>query len=211
MYRESNMTLNDAPERLNKIKALIFDYNGVVTTRGTFSSLVQEYCLRLGKEPHILDEIVTRRWKEARIGKIDEKLLWSDIANYLGYDKTKLREEWITQFPVRRDLLKKIKDYKKSYKVGLLTNEVRDWMESSIKTNNLKDYFDVIVTSYEEGVAKPDPKIFQIMVEKLGFLPQECVYVDDQLKNTVAASKLGFNSILFSSVEQMEKEMKKYV
>ncbi len=192
------------------IRAIIFDYNGVLTTRGTFTDLIVEYCQQMGKDSEGLATIVTSRWKEARIGKVEASLLWKDIAGYLGYNEIKLREEWIERFPVRLDMLDKIKYYKNSHKIGLLTNEVRDWMEPAIEMYGLQDCFDVIVTSYEEGVAKPDARIFEIMLKRLKVQAQDCVYIDDQLKNTTAATGLGFKTILFSSVGQMEKDLKLY-
>jgi len=189
------------------IKALIFDYNGVLTARGTFQGLVIEYCQKKGKNPQELENIVTERWNLARVGKIDSQLFWQNIASYLGYDQKQLRQEWITRFPLRQELLGKIKQYRTQYKTALLTNEVKDWMEESISKNKLHDYFDAIITSYEAGVAKPDPKIFLLTLDKLGVKAEECVFIDDQAKNVDAAQKLGFNVIQFVFMEEMEQSL----
>jgi len=191
------------------IKALIFDYNGVLTTRGTFHELILEYSQKKGKNPQELEKIVTERWNLARLGKIDSQLFWQDIASYLGYDQKQLRQEWIDHFPIREGILERIAQYKTKYKTALLTNEIKDWMEESIPKNRLHDYFDAIITSYEAGIAKPDPRIFLLALQKLAVKTEECVFIDDQEKNVTAAEKLGFKVIRFVSMEEIEKEMKR--
>ncbi len=183
------------------IKALIFDYNGVLTTRGNFQELISQY----GKKAPELERLVVERWDLARVGKSD---FWPKIASYLKLPEDQVRQEWIAQFPLRSELLEKITQYKAKYKTALLTNEIKDWLEESISKNELHDYFDTIVTSYETGFAKPDPRIFLLTLNRLGVKAEECVFIDDQAKNTTAAADLGFKVIQFISVEQMEEEMR---
>jgi len=68
------------------------------------------------------------------------------------------------------------------------------------------DFFDLLddfVISGEVGHIKPDPEIFEIMLEKIGKPAQECLFIDDSLTNIKQAQKMGFATIHFRSPEQL--------
>jgi putative hydrolase of the HAD superfamily len=67
--------------------------------------------------------------------------------------------------------------------------------------------FDVLVWSYQLGVAKPDPAIFRYTLGKLGTLPEETLFIDDKQPNVEAARNLGFQAIEYSSVERLREEL----
>jgi 2-haloacid dehalogenase len=69
------------------------------------------------------------------------------------------------------------------------------------------DLFDDILVSGEVKLIKPDPALFQLFLRKINRLPQECVMIDDTLKNIEAAQKMGFVSILFTTPENLETEL----
>jgi len=65
------------------------------------------------------------------------------------------------------------------------------------------DLFDDFVISGEVGQVKPDPEIFQIMLEKIGKPAEQCLFIDDSLTNINQAQKMGFGTIHFQSPEQL--------
>jgi 2-haloacid dehalogenase len=69
------------------------------------------------------------------------------------------------------------------------------------------DWFDPLVLSGEEGVSKPDPEIYHILLEKLGREAGDCLFIDDMEKNLLAAEKLGFGVIKFLSAEGLRAEI----
>ena len=70
------------------------------------------------------------------------------------------------------------------------------------------DLFDDMVISGAVGFVKPEPEIFQIMLEKVGRPAQECLFIDDSLQNIQQANKIGFATIHFQSPAQLEEELK---
>jgi 2-haloacid dehalogenase len=68
-------------------------------------------------------------------------------------------------------------------------------------------YFDGFVISGEEGVVKPEPAIFQVLIDRFDVDPANAVFVDDVQHNIDAANALGFNGILFESAEQLRREL----
>jgi putative hydrolase of the HAD superfamily len=79
---------------------------------------------------------------------------------------------------------------------GLVTNnivELRDGWRSLVPVDEL---FDIVIDSSEEGVRKPDPRIFQIALERLaGSAPERTVFLDDYQGNVHAARALGLHAI----------------
>jgi putative hydrolase of the HAD superfamily len=84
----------------------------------------------------------------------------------------------------------------KDYKIGLISNcsaeTVTVWKDSP-----LAPLVDVAVFSCSAGLLKPDPRIFQIAVERLAVEPEECIYIADGMGQELAgASKLGMHAVL---------------
>jgi 2-haloacid dehalogenase len=68
-------------------------------------------------------------------------------------------------------------------------------------------WFDGIVVSGEEGVIKPDPRIFRILLERYRIAPEEAVFIDDSPGNAAAAVALGIHGIHFRSPELLRREL----
>ncbi len=69
-------------------------------------------------------------------------------------------------------------------------------------------WFDGIVVSGEEGVIKPDPKIFRVLLDRYRIAPEEAVFVDDNPANAAAAHALGIHGIHFRSPQLLRDELK---
>jgi len=67
--------------------------------------------------------------------------------------------------------------------------------------------FDVLVWSYQLGIAKPDPAIYRHTLAQLGTLPEETLFIDDRRENVEAAQALGIQAIEFSTVERLRQEL----
>lgn len=65
-------------------------------------------------------------------------------------------------------------------------------------------WFEELVVSGEEKVAKPDPAIFHILLRRIKRKPQQCLFVDDKVANIEVADQLGFRTLLYESPEQLE-------
>ncbi len=70
-------------------------------------------------------------------------------------------------------------------------------------------FLDLIIISGLEGVAKPDERIFEILLERTGRQAAECLFVDDSLTNVAAAEKMGFQVIHFQNPEQLRSELER--
>ncbi len=85
--------------------------------------------------------------------------------------------------------------HEKGIMTGLISNCFSDEAEL-IKNCRLYPLFDVVMLSYEQGISKPDPEIYLLMVEKLGVKPDECLYVGDGgSKELFTAKEVGMKPI----------------
>jgi len=190
------------------IKAIIFDYGGVFNDmEARFLNCMETYAKKYGKDPKILTNTFWENWRKARVNEIPSQKLWDNIAAYLETDPVIIRTELMECMGFRPEMIEIAKKLKKNYKLGLLSNQIEDWLEEIIKKYQLDQIFDVIVTSYKEKIPKPDIEIFKITVERLGVQPETCVYIDDLEKNISPAKELGMKPILFKNIEQMKKEL----
>jgi 2-haloacid dehalogenase len=65
------------------------------------------------------------------------------------------------------------------------------------------DRFESILVSADIGLIKPEPAIFQLLLERIGRAPAECIYIDDNPKNAAAAAALGLDAIAFEDAERL--------
>ena len=65
------------------------------------------------------------------------------------------------------------------------------------------ELFDSILLSGEVGLAKPDPRIFELLLQRIQLGPRDCLLIDDASQNVEAAAKLGFRTIVFESPVQL--------
>lgn len=75
----------------------------------------------------------------------------------------------------------------------------------------LTDYFDGVLTSFEAGVQKPDPRIFQVAAGRFGLVPEETLFIDDSQRNLDSAAKLGFRTLLVEPGKEFGKLVQKHL
>lgn len=93
------------------------------------------------------------------------------------------------------------------YKIGLLSNVGRGFFSSYFTDTERTELFDEVILSSDVGVAKPDIVAYQMIADKLGVKPSECVMVDDTVLNIEAARNAGMTGVWFISVDQAKSEL----
>jgi 2-haloacid dehalogenase len=106
------------------------------------------------------------------------------------------------------DLLKRLK--RAGYPVYGLSNWSAETFPYMRQRHDFFDLFDDMVISGEVGHIKPEPEIFQILLDKIGRPAEECLFIDDSPANIGQAQKLGFATILFQSPQQLESSLRDF-
>ncbi|MEV7342862.1 HAD family phosphatase [Streptomyces sp. NPDC093544] len=94
------------------------------------------------------------------------------------------------------------------YELAMLTNNVREWEPRWRAQLPVDELFRLVVDSHKEGVRKPSPEIYQILLSRLGAEPAECLFVDDTEENVEAARALGIPSVLFTDTDSGVHEIR---
>jgi putative hydrolase of the HAD superfamily len=80
--------------------------------------------------------------------------------------------------------------------MGLVTNGRKDIQDGKIDLLALREYFAAIVISGEAGIAKPDPDIYRLALERLGYAAEETLFIGDHPVNDIwGAGKAGMATI----------------
>jgi 2-haloacid dehalogenase len=107
------------------------------------------------------------------------------------------------------DVLRTLKDA--GYPLYGLSNWPADKYELVRPKYEFFSWFNDIVVSGKVRIAKPDPRIFEILLERIGRPAQECIFIDDSPKNIAAAQQLGFQTILFRSAGQLKQDLSLFI
>jgi putative hydrolase of the HAD superfamily len=105
------------------------------------------------------------------------------------------------------DLMREAKDG--GHRMGLLTNNVREWEPLWRSMLPVDEIFEVVVDSGFVGCRKPDPEIYEITLERLDRVPAgECLFIDDVDVNCAAARELGMSAIHYRHNDQAIPEVR---
>lgn len=96
------------------------------------------------------------------------------------------------------------------YKLYGLSNWSAETFPLAQKKYNFFSLLDDIVISGAVGAVKPEPEIYEILLNRIGKPANECLFIDDAQANIQQAEKMGFATIHFQSPEQLEQELHKH-
>jgi putative hydrolase of the HAD superfamily len=112
---------------------------------------------------------------------------------------------WTTQNPVMLAWQLKLKE--RGILTAILSNMGDSVLANMQRKFNWLSRFDVLVWSYQMRMAKPDPAIYRHVLNELGTLPEETLFLDDKLINIEAAEALGMQAMQFSTVEKLREDL----
>jgi 2-haloacid dehalogenase len=91
--------------------------------------------------------------------------------------------------------------------VFALTNWSRETFPFALERFDFLRWFDGIVVSGEEGLAKPDPQIYRVLTERYAVVPEQAVFIDDSAANVDAAHAMGMVGIHFQNDGQLHGQL----
>ena len=199
--------------KLSTIKAIIFDYGNVLIDWNPRNVYRRYFPDDLEGMERFLQEINFMEWNaqqdrgrpfEEGVARLSEQFpQYADLIQ--AY-----HENWSDSIGEIHagtiEILKKLKQ------AGYPLYGFSNWSAETFPLVRVKhdffDLFDDMVISGAVGYVKPEPEIYQIMLEKIRRPAHECLFIDDSLPNIHQANKIGFATIHFQSPAQLEKELK---
>ncbi len=83
------------------------------------------------------------------------------------------------------------------------------WPRGLTVQPRLAEVFGVTVVSGQEGVVKPDPRIYRLLCDRAGLRPEDCVFIDDGAHNVEGARAIGMDGIHFTGAAALEADLTK--
>ena len=108
------------------------------------------------------------------------------------------------EVPGMRELLEEVMRH---YEVYGLTNWSMETFPTARERFGILQMIDRYVVSAAERLIKPDPRLFQVLLDRYGLRAEECTFVDDNPDNVAAARKLGMKGIVFTGADNLRKEL----
>ncbi len=90
----------------------------------------------------------------------------------------------------------------RGYKLAICTNNIREWERLWRAKLPVDEIFEVVIDSGFVGTRKPEPRIYELTLERLGVPPSAALMIDDIEINCDAARRLGIEAVWFRSTEQ---------
>lgn len=187
------------------IKAVIFDCFGVLTNDG-WLAFKDQY---LSRDDALQQEAVELN-KRADARLISQDQFEEALAELAEVSIDEVRRIVDTHMP-NNELFDFIaRELKPHYKIGLLSNVAADYT-SELFVPEQNALFDAKTFSFELGVVKPHPAMYETIAAKLEVLPEECVFVDDREVFTTGAKEVGMHAVWFRSNDQLRADLRAFL
>jgi len=202
----------------NKIKTILLDWGHTFTGSGFSDAeseadkLLKPYGLSWNDFYYYYSNLYILR-SQGRI--LTDSEMESQIKKLLGKDipLIKIIDIIISSHIIPQENIDIVKELKKDYKVGLLSNNVKEWIEKALDNHKISGLFDGVIVSSEVGARKPDARIYLAALKKFSVKPEETVFVADEIgEDLVGAKGCGLKTVwLDSGVENQWKQSEREI
>ena len=183
---------------MGKNKVLLIDMYGVIIkeSKGFFIPYTYQHF------DSIEYDRITRAFKEekcftrAQMGSISN----DEFLKYLGFpDPEAAMKDYLKNYlTLDEQFISFAEEYSQRLDFCLLSNDVLEWSEFLTEYHHLNPFFKEKIVSGEVHIRKPDRQIFVYALDRLGREPEECIFIDNSVKNLLEAGELGMQVILFN-------------
>jgi putative hydrolase of the HAD superfamily len=200
---------------MSRVEAIISDFGGVLTSPllGSFAAFQNSSGISLESLGKAMAAITQRNGThplfELETGRMTEAEFLSALGGELSAELGRtvelhgFGERYFEHLHPNEPLIEYMRELRgRGYKMAICTNNVREWEQLWRAKLPVDDIFDVVVDSAFVGTRKPEPRIFEITLERLGVGASSALMIDDIEINCTAARELGIGAVWFRSTEQ---------
>ncbi len=195
------------------LRGVIFDYGMVLS--GPVNTNIRNALIQASGLPEAQFEPLY--WADRHAydeGKLNGITFWQKFARDSGLSFSRDQIEELNRLDARMwtTFDPAMIAWQQQLKTAGLRTAILSNMGDSVLTNLEREFawlgnFDVLVWSYQLGMAKPDPAIYRHTLENLGTRPEETLFVDDKQVNIDAAKALGMVGIEFTTIEKLREDL----
>ena len=181
-------------------KNVIFDIGGVMVDFDPKDFLLERFCNAAVEEKVYRLTFGSETWQKLDAGLCSryegsQAMLAAARAEGCAFEVQEVLENWTSILRIRRrmvELVRRLKNH--GYCVYYLSNIPEDILPLLMR-RGLDGVFDGGVASCDVHINKPDPRIYQCLLDKYGLTAGECIFIDDSRANVQTAFQLGMKSI----------------
>ena len=197
------------------IQNLIFDVGDVLLEYRWFEMLTRDYGISEAEARRIGGEMFDNEiWVQGMDGgrlSLDEAVheyekKYPDDVDIIGWF-LKNGEQMAIKRPEVWDKIAALKD--KGYSIYILSNYSEELFRMHTKGALFLDLLDGGIVSYQVHALKPEPEIYQILLDKYGLQAEECLFFDDRADNVESARALGIQAVQVTSREMLNETLDK--
>lgn len=208
------------------IRAVIFDIGGILEIipaggdpTEQFPQMLARWDARLGQPEGTLrarfdgiGERLRAGGKDGETGTWTEEELRRDVRAITGLDQAGvdafMRDHWdIYCGNPNPELAAYFGALRPRYRTALLSNSFDGARREEEARYAFSALTDQVIYSHEEGIAKPDPRVYQVACARVAAQPDEVVFLDDAERNVAAARALGIHGVLYRDNAQAMSEI----
>ena len=183
------------------IKNIIFDLGNVVL-KLRWDIVLKKYSNNI-EDQKLLEDVIfnSEEWQKLDAGTIEKvnaiNIMKSKLPTRFHEACLEIMKNWQDGFVINTEVLNFIDFLKNNgYRTYILSNAPLD-LPDYLSRNDLDKYFIGKVISAEEKIAKPDKKIYELLLNRFSLNPEECLFLDDKSENIQGAISCGINGYVF--------------
>lgn len=195
------------------VKAVIFDLDGsLVDSMWIWKTIDIEYLGKFGIElpPDLQDSIGGKSFTETAI-YFKERFQISDSLEQIKEDWNRMAyDKYANEVPLKpgvREFLNYCREHQ--IRLGIATSNSRELVDNIVRTHDLADYFDCVMTGCEVAKGKPAPDIYLAVAKQLEVAPADCLVFEDIVQGIQAGKAAGMQVCAvddaFSRAQEKEK------
>ncbi len=171
---------------MDGVKWLFFDIGStLVDETKVYDDIFQKIAVAAGVSAEYVKNMAIRFYRQNKRGH-------REVMRLLGVEYPEWSPLYEELYP---DTVKCLEVLEKKYHLGIIANQIPG-AEKRLEGMGIRRYFDLIVTSAEEGVAKPDPGIFRIALNGAGCAPEQAFMIGDRIDNDIVPAKqMGMKTV----------------
>ena len=179
------------------IKAIFFDYDGVLTTDKTGSLTTTRYISHAtGIDALAVKAAFARHNDDLTLGRKTHAHIWRELCSELGREVSiSLLYEAFESTPINEQMFSLARKLKRDHSVGIVTDNKKDRIDHLKRYQSLEDLFSPIVVSAEVGFDKASTEIFLYALDRAGVRARDALFIDNNRDNLVAANALGMRTV----------------
>lgn len=199
------------------IKNIIFDLGGVLIDFNP-----ENYLKHIGlneEEAKLFKKLIwgSEEWAKGDRGDINYKQITDSICEHNPKYALKLRyvlenkdnSYILSENPENCKYFKELKD--RGFKVYFLSNVNQVDLKYDKENFSIFKLIDGAVYSCEVNFIKPEKRCYEILLEKYNLIPEECIFIDDNLTNVDVANSIGIKSVYFNNLDEAKQKIEEII